>query len=273
MKKFIFMLLAILATVNVKAQSIEVYNDGGILEKTFTNTQNVHYKVVFKQATSTVPNHTYVSGVSSDEVSLLLNGSSIKLPVNSDGNWQVDLTYRDIFTAEGMFGGNVNLSYIDLGGLNGRQIVSTADMFRNCFSLEYISMTNFITPVVENMTYMFANCESLKTLDVSHLSTSRVKRMGGLFRNCKSLEAIDLSNWDMQNIQYIDEMFSGCESIKTIDLSGWILPDNLVFDHMFEGCKSLKTIYMINCAPGTINFIKEVLNRAGLSNVTVVERL
>ena len=273
MKKFIFMLLAILATVNVKAQSIEVYNDGGILEKTFTNTQNVHYKVVFKQATSAVPNHTYVSGVSSDEVSFLFNGSSTKLPVNSDGNWQVDLTHRDIFTAEGMFAYNPNLSYIDLGGLNGRQIVSTAHMFHACVSLEYISMTNFITPVVEDMSYMFSGCESLKTIDVSHLSTSRVKNMDGLFTECKSLESIDLSNWNMLNVENIDNMFSGCESLKTLDLSGWILPDNLVFDHMFYGCKSLKTIYMINCDPDTINFIKEALNRAGLSNVTVVERL
>ena len=273
MKKIIFMLLAILATVNVKAQSIEVYNDGGILEKTFTNTQNVHYKVVFKQATSTVPNHTYVSGVSSDEVSLLLNGSSIKLPVNSDGNWQVDLTHRDIFTAEGMFGRNLKLSYTDLGGLNGRQIVSTANMFRTCVSLEYISMTNFITPVVEDMSYMFASCESLKTIDVSHLSTSRVKNMDGLFTECKSLESIDLSNWDMQNVENIDDMFSGCESLKTIDLSGWSLADNLGLNSMFYGCKSLKTIYMINCDPETINFIKEALNRAGLSNVTVVESL
>lgn len=48
MKKAFFLLIAIIASLSANAQLVEVYRNG-FLEKTFTNTTNKDYKVVFKE--------------------------------------------------------------------------------------------------------------------------------------------------------------------------------------------------------------------------------
>lgn len=119
------------------------------------------------------------------------------------------------------------------------------NMFSECVNLTELDLSGLDTSNVTNMNTMFYNCISLRKLDLSNFETSNVTDMGYMFKSCSNLTELNLSNFDTSNVTNMTEMFYNCENLVTIN--GILDFNNASKTNAFiMGCVNLETIYIKN---------------------------
>ncbi|HAA7636443.1 TPA_asm: BspA family leucine-rich repeat surface protein, partial [Listeria monocytogenes] len=175
-------------------------------------------------------------------------------------------TAPSLRTTENMFLYTLNLTELDVSGLDTSAVSNMRGMFYRCSALEELDVSHFDTSSVTNMLYMFCdneklekldvsnfdtssvtdirmmfeNCSSLEELDVSHFDTSSVTTMTSMFRNCSGLEELDVSNFDTSSVTNMTSMFQNCTSLEKLDISNFDTSSVTVMNYMFQNCTSLE---------------------------------
>ncbi|EAW7209209.1 BspA family leucine-rich repeat surface protein [Listeria monocytogenes] len=175
-------------------------------------------------------------------------------------------TAPSLRTTENMFLYTLNLTELDVSGLDTSAVSNMRGMFYRCSALEELDVSHFDTSSVTNMLYMFCdneklekldvsnfdtssvtdirmmfdNCSGLEELDVSNFDTSSVTTMTSMFRNCSGLEELDLSNFDTSSVTNMQGMFQNCTSLEKLDISNFDTSSVTVMTYMFQNCTSLE---------------------------------
>ncbi|EAF5295724.1 BspA family leucine-rich repeat surface protein [Listeria monocytogenes] len=175
-------------------------------------------------------------------------------------------TAPSLRTTENMFLYTLNLTELDVSGLDTSAVSNMRGMFYRCSALEELDVSHFDTSSVTNMLYMFCdneklekldvsnfdtssvtdirmmfdNCSGLEELDVSNFDTSSVTTMTSMFRNCSGLEELDLSNFDTSSVTNMNGMFQNCTSLEKLDISNFDTSSVTVMTYMFQNCTSLE---------------------------------
>ncbi|EIS7814933.1 BspA family leucine-rich repeat surface protein [Listeria monocytogenes] len=203
-----------------------------------------------------------LSGVTSF-ASAFYNSKTIKEVIIRDNYYPTAPSLR---TTENMFLYTLNLTELDVSGLDTSAVSNMRGMFYRCSALEELDVSHFDTSSVTNMLYMFCdneklekldvsnfdtssvtdirmmfeNCSSLEELDVSHFDTSSVTTMTSMFRNCSGLEELDVSNFDTSSVTNMTSMFQNCTSLEKLDISNFDTSSVTVMNYMFQNCTSLE---------------------------------
>ncbi|EEO2723316.1 BspA family leucine-rich repeat surface protein, partial [Listeria monocytogenes] len=203
-----------------------------------------------------------LSGVTSF-ASAFYNSKTIKEVIIRDNYYPTAPSLR---TTENMFLYTLNLTELDVSGLDTSAVSNMRGMFYRCSALEELDVSHFDTSSVTNMLYMFCdneklekldvsnfdtssvtdirmmfeNCSSLEELDVSNFDTSSVTTMTSMFRNCSGLEELDVSNFDTSSVTNMTSMFQNCTSLEKLDISNFDTSSVTVMNYMFQNCTSLE---------------------------------
>ncbi|EPC2571630.1 BspA family leucine-rich repeat surface protein, partial [Listeria monocytogenes] len=203
-----------------------------------------------------------LSGVTSF-ASAFYNSKTIKEVIIRDNDYPTAPSLR---TTENMFLYTLNLTELDVSGLDTSAVSNMRGMFYRCSALEELDVSHFDTSSVTNMLYMFCdneklekldvsnfdtssvtdirmmfeNCSSLEELDVSNFDTSSVTTMTSMFRNCSGLEELDVSNFDTSSVTNMTSMFQNCTSLEKLDISNFDTSSVTVMNYMFQNCTSLE---------------------------------
>ncbi|EJK6585807.1 BspA family leucine-rich repeat surface protein [Listeria monocytogenes] len=175
-------------------------------------------------------------------------------------------TAPSLRTTENMFLYTLNITELDVSGLDTSAVSNMRGMFYRCSALEELDVSHFDTSSVTNMLYMFCdneklekldvsnfdtssvtdirmmfeNCSGLEELDVSNFDTSSVTTMTSMFRNCSGLEELDVSNFDTSSVTNMTSMFQNCTSLEKLDISNFDTSSVTVMNYMFQNCTSLE---------------------------------
>ncbi|EIC9823209.1 BspA family leucine-rich repeat surface protein [Listeria monocytogenes] len=177
-----------------------------------------------------------LSGVTSF-ASAFYNSKTIKEVIIRDNYYPTAPSLR---TTENMFLYTLNLTELDVSGLDTSAVSNMRGMFYRCSALEELDVSNFDTSSVTDIRMMFENCSSLEELDVSHFDTSSVTTMTSMFRNCSGLEELDVSNFDTSSVTNMTSMFQNCTSLEKLDISNFDTSSVTVMNYMFQNCTSLE---------------------------------
>ncbi|EAG8319536.1 BspA family leucine-rich repeat surface protein [Listeria monocytogenes] len=177
-----------------------------------------------------------LSGVTSF-ASAFYNSKTIKEVIIRDNYYPTAPSLR---TTENMFLYTLNLTELDVSGLDTSAVSNMRGMFYRCSALEELDVSNFDTSSVTTMTSMFRNCSGLEELDVSNFDTSSVTNMTSMFQNCTSLEKLDISNFDTSSVTVMNYMFQNCTSLEEQDVSNFDTSSVTNMQGMFQNCTSLK---------------------------------
>ncbi|HEL8850022.1 TPA: BspA family leucine-rich repeat surface protein, partial [Listeria monocytogenes] len=109
-------------------------------------------------------------------------------------------TAPSLRTTENMFLYTLNITELDVSGLDTSAVSNMRGMFYRCSALEELDVSHFDTSSVTNMLYMFCDNEKLEKLDVSNFDTSSVTDIRMMFENCSGLEELDVSNFDTSSV-------------------------------------------------------------------------
>ncbi|EAG6940081.1 BspA family leucine-rich repeat surface protein [Listeria monocytogenes] len=177
-----------------------------------------------------------LSGVTSF-ASAFYNSKTIKEVIIRDNYYPTAPSLR---TTENMFLYTLNLTELDVSGLDTSAVSNMRGMFYRCSALEELDVSHFDTSSVTTMTSMFRNCSGLEELDVSNFDTSSVTNMTSMFQNCTSLEKLDISNFDTSSVTVMNYMFQNCTSLEEQDVSNFDTSSVTNMQGMFQNCTSLK---------------------------------
>lgn len=165
--------------------------------------------------------------------------------------WSQNLRYvdlrgidtRNVKDMSYMFAGCTGLQVVDMGGLDLRKVENMSNMFRGCISLEEVKVDGCKkTESLMNMNSIYWLCKNIGKIDASIYNTSKVKDMGAAFYCCMNLRDIDVGIWDVKKVEDMNEIFSGCGKLREIDISKWDMGNVLDLSGAFYGCKSLGSI-------------------------------
>lgn len=177
-----------------------------------------------------------------------LNGSSITVPVDANGNWYYDVpSGTTLYTLNRAFQSKTNLTNISFGpNINTSNVTNMTLMLSSCSSLTSVDLSNLDTISVTNMTGMFYGCENITSLDLSSFDTRNVNSMYTMFYNCKSLTSIDISSFDTSSVTNMSGMFQYCNSLTSLDLSTFRTPALTNVQLAFDSCTSLTSLNLQN---------------------------
>ena len=187
-----------------------------------------------------------------------------------------------------MFRDFVEVSKIDIKGIEFSNTRSMAFMFRGCEKLIDLDLSSFNTSNVTDMMGMFTGCTSIKNLDLSSFNTSKVGKMHQMFAYCSNLETLDLSNFNYDNVSIIYQMFAydtnlssikfgnsfssdkvedlrelfyKCESLKELDLSMFNTSNVKNMSAMFASCEKLEKIDLSNFDTSNVENMANMFDR------------
>ncbi|EAC8459017.1 BspA family leucine-rich repeat surface protein [Listeria monocytogenes] len=149
-------------------------------------------------------------------------------------------TAPSLRTTENMFLYTLNITELDVSGLDTSAVSNMRGMFYRCSALEELDVSHFDTSSVTNMLYMFCDNEKLEKLDVSNFDTSSVTDIRMMFENCSGLEELDVSNFDTSSVTTMTSMFRNCSGLEELDVSNFDTSSVTDMQGMFRNCTSLK---------------------------------
>ena len=135
----------------------------------------------------------------------------------------------------------VNVTSVDLRGLDTTQTANMFDMFANCISLQSIDLSPLDLSNVTNLSFMFANCSALKTINLSGFNLKNAANMNYMFQGCRSLQSINLSGVQTPNLSSLEGTFEGCSALASIDLTSLNTSQVSTMLSLFSGCAALET--------------------------------
>lgn len=147
-----------------------------------------------------------------------------------------------------MFESCVNLTSVDVSGLELSGAQSLNEMFYSCKKLTSVDMSMLKAPSAKSAANMFAFCSKLETIKLPDFRNTKLECISTMFQGCASLTSIDLSGIDTSRVEYATMMFSGCTSLQKVFASDkWDLhtfveghPSNVInFESMFTKCNAL----------------------------------
>lgn len=142
-----------------------------------------------------------------------------------------------------LFSSCLKLPSIDLSVLDTSSAVDMFALLSHCESLTTANLSNLDTSNVVYMLRMFNECHSLQTVDLTGFNTSKVRDMDHMFYNCMSLESLDVSNWTITNADTdLTFMFENCSALSALDVSSWSVSGAIDMSGIFKGCASLATL-------------------------------
>jgi len=136
----------------------------------------------------------------------------------------------------------VNITDIDLSGLNTRYVKYMSFMFYNTRSVVNLNLSTFKTSRVTTMISMFAYISSLKNLNISSFKTKNVISFSRMFMGDSSLQNLDLSNFDTTNVTDMGNMFSGTSNLTSLDLGNFNTANVVNMQEMFKDCGNLTSL-------------------------------
>ncbi len=136
----------------------------------------------------------------------------------------------------------INLTQIDLAGLDTSRVTSMYRTFSDCYQLASLDVTGFDTSSVASMSHMFYQCLVLTSLDVSGFDTSNVYDMSDMFDRCYVLSSLDLSNFDTSKVTNMSGMFFGCNALTSLDVTGFDTSNVTNMSNMFHLCSGLTSL-------------------------------
>lgn len=143
-----------------------------------------------------------------------------------------------------MFRDCVNLTELDLSGLDTSNVIQMCNMFYNCTSLTEVDLRGLDISSVTDMDYMFYNCSNLTEIDLRGLDISNVTRMEGMFKNCENLVTVN-GILDFSNVGRTTDLFVSCNNLETIYIKNLKVPRGTVL----RDCVKLShasLVYLIN---------------------------
>ncbi|MCR5418368.1 MAG: BspA family leucine-rich repeat surface protein, partial [Lachnospiraceae bacterium] len=130
-----------------------------------------------------------------------------------------DCVYEDGIGSYGLFANCINLTELDLRGLDTSRMTTMRNMFGSCRNLESLDLSMLDTSSCTCMGFLFKDCQSLSKVNLDNVDTSKVIDAGGMFRGCSALTELDLSSFDTSSVERIANMFNGCTNLETIYVS------------------------------------------------------
>ncbi|EAC8106267.1 BspA family leucine-rich repeat surface protein [Listeria monocytogenes] len=183
-----------------------------------------------------------LSGVTSF-ASAFYNSKTIKEVIIRDNYYPTAPSLR---TTENMFLYTLNITELDVSGLDTSAVSNMRGMFYRCSALEELDVSHFDTSSVTNMLYMFCDNEKLEKLDVSNFDTSSVTDIRMMFYNCSGLEELDVSNFDTSSVTTMTSMFRNCSGLEELDVSNFDTSSVTDMQSMFQNCTSLEKLDISN---------------------------
>lgn len=121
---------------------------------------------------------------------------------------------------------------------------STGSMFSECINLTELDLRGLDTSNIVYMGNMFYNCTNLTELDLRGWDTSNVTKMEGMFKNCENLVTVHgILNCDKAS--NTNSFILGCVNLETIYIKNFNTPRN----NIFSDCVKLShesLVYWIN---------------------------
>lgn len=153
---------------------------------------------------------------------------------------------RDMFDSCG------KLTSVDVSGFDTSNVTNFSCMFLGCKSIESLDVTGFNTSKVTNMESMFSNMSSLKSLDLTSFDTSKVTTMNAMFYNCLELTEVKINKTKFLDTKLTNcgSMFANCEKLKRMELPQFTASKLTTISGMFNSCKSLEFVDL-----GNINMV------------------
>lgn len=143
----------------------------------------------------------------------------------------------------GAFSDCINLTSVDLSGLDTSNTETMSFLFSSCVKLPSIDLSVLDTSSATDMYALLSHCESMTTANLSNLDTSKVVYMLRMFNECHSLKSLDLSGFNTSSIRDMDHMFYNCMSLESLDVSDWVITNaDTDLACMFENCLALPTL-------------------------------
>ncbi|MCU2243127.1 BspA family leucine-rich repeat surface protein [Enterococcus faecalis] len=168
--------------------------------------------------------------------------SIVRFEVPSNGSNKVELMTT---TANEVFDDSwSSLSYIDISGLDTKNVTSMDNMFRYC-KASTINIKDINTKNVTTMSGMFWGCENVENLDVSNFDTSNVTNMYAMFFKCKKIKNLDVSKFDTNNVTNMYYMFANT-NLSTLDVSNFNTENVQKMVGMFNHIPNLKVLDLSN---------------------------
>ena len=141
-----------------------------------------------------------------------------------------------------IFNNIINITDIDLSGLDTRYVKEMSFMFNNARSVVNLDLSTFKTSRATSMINMFAYMSSLKNLNISSFKTKNVKSFSRMFMGDSALLNLDLSHFDTASVTDMGNMFSGASNITSLDLGNFNTANVVNMQEMFKDCGNLTSL-------------------------------
>ncbi len=161
-----------------------------------------------------------------------------------------------------IFNNIINITDIDLSGLDTRYVKDMSFMFNNARSVVNLDLSTFNTSRVTSMINMFAYMASLKNLNISSFKTKNVKSFSRMFMGDSSLQNLNLSNFDTSNVTDMSHMFSGTSNITSLDLENFNTANVVNMQEMFKDCGNLVNLNVSNFDTSKVTNMQTMFNGA-----------
>lgn len=132
------------------------------------------------------------------------------------------------------------LEYLDLSGLNLRQLINAEQTFEDCMSLKEVKITENYKIVYSDKSYSNPSIEQLKASgELQRLAVTRLYNVASMFANCEQIKYADLQSLDLCSLHDLDNTFEGCSSLITVKFGKARLSSLAEMEETFLKCKSL----------------------------------
>lgn len=138
------------------------------------------------------------------------------------------------------FGSCKQLEYLDLSGLNLKQLINAEQTFEDCMSLKEVKITENYKIVYGDNSYSNPSIEQLKASgELQRLAVTKLYNVASMFANCEQIKYADLQSLDLCSLPDLDNTFEGCSSLITVKFGKVRLSSLTAMEETFLKCKSL----------------------------------
>lgn len=132
------------------------------------------------------------------------------------------------------------LEYLDLSGLNLRQLINAEQTFGDCESLKEVKITENYKIVYSDKSYSNPSIEQLEASgELQRLAVTKLYNVASMFANCEQIKYADLQGLDLCSLHDLDNTFEGCNSLITVKFGKARLSSLVEMEETFLNCKSL----------------------------------
>lgn len=175
-----------------------------------------------------------------------------------------DLTSLDLSTFDTnnvtdmsfMFAMSFYLKDINVSNFDTRKVTNMEGMFMRCYFLPSLDLSSFNPCNVTDMSQMFSGCETLESLNLSNFNTGSVTNTWQMFSSCVNLTSLDVSKFDTKNIVNMEGMFRGCRGLTSLDVSHFDTKNVKNMGYLFMDCVSLTSLDLRNFDTGNVENMK-----------------